>query len=669
MKQNPSIPNNHLKLFAAFWAFVIIAPLVYFPGPSELTGHPWKVELTASFLLFSTFIFSRFRSKSEGDHFLTPLKSLIWVIAPLSAFILWSGISLFWADSDLSVAHHTLVWSCYLIFFVAISQIVVNPKFFQITVISLSVVVGIVAANCIVEYTFSPGIGETFGFRYARFAEIHATLLPLFLGYVLRLKKRHLIWAISITLLVWLAVLFTMSRGALLSSVAGLSVFVALRLINKKTVLEKKRLVFAVLGIAAILFLAQFQIFYTGQPKATTLNRLVVKNEKDVDNSLAGNVRFLYHGVALEMFDENFLTGVGADNFGLEFNEYRAVYSADENNKSAAAQQEWLLPERAHSEYLQILAELGIVGALFFGLFVCGIARLSFAEIKKTVFQRSDILTHSAIAGLAAFLINSAVSSYSFRLMQNGLVFFFLLAIVLRKYFIAQNNESADRQFSFSVRLKPLLAAFFILAPLSLTIFSGLKATSQYFVYRAERQKDFSAAETDYHFAEKLDAANASVSSSYGFRLLHEKSYPESAAQFERALNKGINTTISYSYLITAQTLANDLERAEKTAAEAVKIYPYSIFMRVRRAALLKKLNKNDEAAAHLDFARRLNPKQAETWWLLMTEGAPLTSQRARTDKNLVELMELKPDGAIYSILTEREILFPSEKTEFNFDR
>ncbi len=654
-----------MKLFAAFWAFVIIAPLVYFPGPADLFGHPWKVELTVSFLLFSTLLFSQFRLKAADGYLQTAPKSVVWLFVLLFAFTVWSGISIFWADSNLSVAHHTLVWICYLVFFLVVSQIVVHPKFFQTTLISLSVVVGIIAVNCILEYTFSPDIGDTFASRYARFAEIHAALLPLFFGYVLRLKKRHLIWAISVTLLVWLAVLLTMSRGALLSSVIGLSVFVAFRLINHKTVLEKKRLVFGVIGITAVIFLTQIQIFDTGQPKATTLNRLVVKNEKDADNSLGGNVRFLFHGVAREMFAENPVTGVGADNFGLKFNEYRAPFSADERNKASAAQQEWLLPERAHSEYLQILAELGIVGAALFGLFIFGIARLSFGEIKQRVFARSDILTHSAIAGMIAFLINSAVSSYSFRLMQNGLIFFFLLAIALRKHFSKPNQISAAHTV-INRRLKIAFALFAAVGCLSLTVFSALKATSQFYVYQGERQTDFADAESNFRFAAQIDPANASANSAFGFRLLSEGFYPESAAQINVALEKGLNTSIAYSYLIAAQTLANEPEAALKTAAEAVNIYPYSVFLRVRYAALLQKSNRLNESAAQYEAAERLDRKQAETWRLFINEGAPTASERARRDKNFVELMELKPDGAIYSILTEREILYPQEKSQFN---
>ncbi|HYP50560.1 MAG TPA: hypothetical protein VEQ34_06430, partial [Pyrinomonadaceae bacterium] len=130
-----------------------------------------------------------------------------------------------------------------------------------------------------------------------------------------------------------------------------------------------------------------------------------------------------------------------------------------------------------------------------------------------------------------------------------------------------------------------------------------------------------------------------------------------------------INTTVSYSYLISAQTLSNDLEQAEKTNAEAVRIFPYSIFMRVRYASLLEKLHLKDESVKQYESARQLDKKQAETWRLLINNGAFAASQRAKTDKEILNLMELRPAPALYAILTEREILYPEEKSKFNFGK
>jgi hypothetical protein len=121
--------QNYLKLFSIVWVFVLIAPLIYFPGPAVLSGHPWKVELTASFLLFlisSCLLYRIHRSECRSAQISSQI--VLWILAPVSLFVLWSGATVFEAGSTLSVWHHTLVWAGYLIFFLFALKIVSDKK-------------------------------------------------------------------------------------------------------------------------------------------------------------------------------------------------------------------------------------------------------------------------------------------------------------------------------------------------------------------------------------------------------------------------------------------------------------------------------------------------------------------------------------------------------------
>ncbi|MGI9035346.1 MAG: O-antigen ligase family protein [Pyrinomonadaceae bacterium] len=655
-----------LKWFCAVWTFAILTPLIYFPAPGVLAGHPWKVELTLSLVLASAFGGFLIFKQNELHNFSIDRKVWIWIIAPFSLFILWSAASVFWANSIESVLHHTLVWAVYLTFFLFAAKIAANKNLLKISLISLSLALAAIGLQCIVEYTFSAAVGETFGFRFARYAEIYAAVLPLFLSFVLRLKKKHLAWAIILSSIAWLAVLFSMSRAAFLSSAAGLGIFFSLRLLTKTDFVEKRRLIFAALGLAVIAFLVQFPVINSGEIKGTTLTRLTTQKADDPDNSVGQNVRFLFAGVGLKMFADNVLNGVGADNFGLEFNKYRAVFSSDEKNKSVAGQQEALLPERAHDEYLQILAELGAVGGIIFLCFVFGIARLTFSQLKLEKSSRSNILTHAALAGIIAFLINSLFSSFSFRLMQNGIVFFFLLALLLKNYFSAKPEKS---NFYFAAPVfRNRIAAVLIAFCLSLLTLSTLKASSQYFVYRAENEKDLSVAESYYEKAEMLDAANASATYSFGLRLLGEGKYKDSALQFRKSIEKGLNTTVCYSLLASAQILSGDTQSAEKTLAEAVEIFPFSTFAQVRYASVLKTNGKEREAAKHFQIAERINREQAETWRIFINQGGIAANKHAFANKVVTDLEKLTPAQAVPLILSEREILHPEEVVKINFN-
>lgn len=658
-----SFRDDRLKLFSAVWTIVIIAPLIYATGSLAFIGHPWRVELATSFILCVFLTWCLFTNRTDINAPSISPKIVSSIIAPCCALIIWSAISAFWANSILSVAHHTLVWACYLVFFLFSIYVVSDKKLFRISVISLGIVTGIICISSVIEFTSK----EIIEYRYARFAEIFAALLPLFFSFILWANRKYLVWSILVTILLWLGILFSLSRGAFLSSIIGLSVFISFRIYHKKTFIEKRRLIFAALGIVFIALLAQIpNLLTTSEQKASTFSRVVIQDEKDPSNSISLNARFLFAGVGLEMFFENYLVGVGADNYGLEFNKYRAVFSANPANKSTANLQEELLPQRAHNEYLQILAELGIVGATIFLLLFWGIAKLGLSEIKRNKFRRANILTHSAVAGMIAFLCSSLFSSFSFRLMQNGLVFFFLLAILLRNHAVEKNREKQN-DLLITPRLKLAFVSIALLACSSLTVLSTLKAASQFFVSQAERQENFETAKFYYENAILLDSANGLANYSYGLRLLDERNYQESAAQFQKSVENGLNDSVSYSNLVSLQILANDVQPALATNSHAVEIFPYSIFLRVRYAALLKKLDRKEESDRQFEIAVRYDRKQAETWRLLINNGALTASRESRVNKEILSWEELKPQRAIYSVLTEQQIVYPDEKPKFIF--
>lgn len=648
--------------FCLIWAFTILTPLIYFPGPTVLTGHPWKVELSLSFILLIWALNSFKKDKPINCAF--QKEDLRQIVIPFLFFVIWSGLSVFWASSLQSVFHHTFLWAAYFVFFIFISSTVVSQKLLRLNLIGVSLIVGAISVQCIIEYVFSPEIGQTYGFRFARYAEIQATLLPLFLSFALRLKGKNLVKAIFLNLIVWFAIILSMSRGALASAVLGVAFFIFLRVITKSIYDEKKRLFFLpVIGILLLTSLTYLPYIFSNIGKSTTLSRITVSNPDDPDNSLGNNVRFLFLGVTKEMFTDNIILGVGADNYGSEFNKYRKVYSSDERNKSNANQQEAYIPERAHNEYLQILSELGIIGGFIFIIFIFGIISISIKEIRDKSNNRNNILSHAALAGIFAFLISSLFSSFSFRLMQNGIVFFFLLVLMLRNRFSNQESSEEIKYFSFINQAKN--KNFQIIAVIScmlLFTLSFLKATSQYLTFWAESEPNPIIATNLFKKAMLLDPSGASVNYSYGLKCLINQDFVSANKQFREAVDKGVNSSPVYSLLASAQILSNDTQSAEETLREAVYNYPYSVFIRVRYSLILETNGKLTEADNQFRIAQELNIKQANSWRYFIKEGAASANIKALSDNsNMVTLENLQPIQAVEIFLLEREISHPEE--------
>lgn len=628
----------------ALWPVVLLTPLLPFPSPSLLLGHPWKPELFLALLLSLAVAFILIRS--QGDFSLFENKPITIAMA---ALVIWSGTSIFWAASANSVLHHTLVWAIYLVFFSLVSKAILDRRILLRSVYVLGVVALIISVNCVIEYVLRENIDSTFGFRYGRFSEVWAALLPLFLAFTCRSSGVKMALSLAVTLLMWLALLFSTSRTSLAAAVGGIGIFVAGVLVTRKGRARSKALGILVSLLLGFGVVTQLPIFTAqNENKTTTFDRISGGSETDPSNSLGQNIRFLFAKVGIEMLRQNPIRGVGADNFGVEFNRYRAAVSESDENAELVTGNEDAIPERAHNEYLQVTLELGIVGATIFAAFLIAVVWSGFRSLADSV----NIYKLAAVAGMAAFLFSSVFSSYSFRLVQNGVVFFFLAAMLTTR----RSQRPRGGRTLFVAGLA---------ACLCLVVFSSLKAASQYVTYRGETSRDISASLAELSTAEKLDSANAAANYIAASKLLNDARYPEAAVQYQTAIDKGIGTSSTYSYLISAHSLGGNDHAALDRAAEAVRVFPYSPFLLTRHSVLLEKAGKSDEAQTQFAQAQKIDARQAETWKLFITQGARKAAEAGRQGIGVPLMADLYPQDGLYAMLAERQILYPEERYTF----
>jgi len=121
----------------------------------------------------------------------------------------------------------------------------------------------------------------------------------------------------------------------------------------------------------------------------------------------AGNVRSWDWWVGWEMFTDHPLTGVGLGNYKLNFLPYKAEFLATPRGEAydfyidRAAQ--------AHNEYVQVLAELGVLGVLALASFLAVLAVTLWKRLRSNdEANRLDLLLFTC--GIATFLIHGLVS-------------------------------------------------------------------------------------------------------------------------------------------------------------------------------------------------------------------------------------------------------------------
>lgn len=642
----------------AFWSALLLIPLLrIIPNPASVTGNPWKVELfAAAFLCLAVFwaLLKKIR-----------LEINLPVLIPFLLFIAWSGISFFWAESGQAVAHHTLVWTSYLLFYCFFLHLLKSqPNGRTLLLGALAVAFLIIAFSCffdtvtMVDFIQNEG---PFRIRYARYAEVLAMLSPLFWALSLQVRNRKSqITFLAIGAACWLGVVLSLSKGAFLAGICAFAIFFGASLIFSKKIYDRRKI--AVLIVVWLVITCASQISFTSNSNIpTTTDYISGSADKSRNTTL---MRVFTWKIARQMFADHPLTGVGADNFGLEFRNSRIDYAANNPDDELLSIAEDYMVERAHNEFLQIFAELGIVGAMIFLALAGGFLFLTAKAFAANGCRFSPLLW-AYLAGFCGFFVSSMVSSFSFRVVQNGIVFFFLLALATVEVQKILRKKKKPQPRVVSVGSRPALAFSFGLASLFFVL--ALCANlSNYYVASAEQAEDFAAAEDFYRRALALNPRNASAYFSYGQNLYFKKQPEKAVPMLEKAIENGLDASIVYSYLASAHVATNDDRATEETIAEALRIYPRSIFLRVRYAALLEKKGAAEKSAEHLEIARRIDDRQANGWRELINSGARASALKARNDERITSPRDLLPNGALFAVLDEQAVenRFPRESKE-----
>ncbi|HKP67932.1 MAG TPA: O-antigen ligase family protein [Pyrinomonadaceae bacterium] len=636
-------------------ALTLLATWIPFVPAWNTFIHIWRVDLAASVFLFFTLSYLFFRSNRPALFSNLSNQERRLIVYPIIAFISWSALSIAWSPSWKSAVHHTLLWSEYLSFYLLVRYLVDHSNNFSKLVKTIAIVLVLFALPALVEYTATISFGgsSTFRARFAKYGEQIVTLLPLLLVILFRSSGRRFQTVLAAVVLMWLLIYSTAGRVNMLLFAAviggmGIGVFF----------LQRYRRNFAVLLLAVVLAPVPFYLFSlaVGTPDIPIAARFA----DSVGNSFSLELRKLMNTVSVEMFKSAPVTGVGADNYGLQYNNYRERYSALNPDDPNLRWGEIGIVGQAHNEYLQIAAELGIVGVAIFGWFLVGLAFLGWKSI--AALKKGSLVPFASTLGLAMFLASSAVSSYSFRLVPNAFVFFVVLAVA-SKTLLKQTEKAfvAEKALAWT---RPALAAG-IAACLLLATYSSIRVASVIVTEQANRTLQLEDAVPLYQTAMMLDNENPDVRNNFGKRYFRKERYGEAVPLLAESIRIGRAESTDFSYLATCQFLSGNSSAAEATMEQAATYYPRSPFVLTRYAGVLHDNGKAHEATIYLNKALDLDRPAANTWWTMINRGSQVASDMAFSNPEHRPIMDLWPTASIYAVLDERQIRHPEEKTVF----
>ncbi|HSI87812.1 MAG TPA: O-antigen ligase family protein [Pyrinomonadaceae bacterium] len=207
--------------------------------------------------------------------------------------------------------------------------------------------------------------------------------LPLgmmFAGAVNRDKKLLYVTGIG---LMGVALLLSGSRGGLVAFLAQIVLLVIL------TVDSKRKSNFALktaLAVVLVVAIVGGSFFVGGESSLTRLAETATSQDITTD-------RAHIWSVTLDVITNNMPFGAGLGAFGVAYTAYD-TYSGLER------------VEQAHNDYLQVLADAGIVGLILGGIFLFLIIRLGMSAAKSSNLFRRGVAV-GAFSGIFAILVHS----------------------------------------------------------------------------------------------------------------------------------------------------------------------------------------------------------------------------------------------------------------------
>lgn len=646
-------PSISVWMFILGAIAVLLIPIIRIWSDVDTYIHPWRPELAASIFLSLFLIWAIY--KHEFKHFVDDISPFEYrtIFFPLIVFLLYGTSSIFWANSGMSVLHHSGVWICYILFYL-FTRYFTDTTYGTVdfVILGLAVFLWLICLPPVIEYYSVLSAGELpqLGLRYSKYTELANTAVPLLAALYFRLTGKKATFAIITLVLVSFFTVATQSRSGIgLFHIAALASGLVVFIFPTLRVFRKKAL-FLIGTVLLTTLLSNLVLL------ATVGSVPVIDRVQDPSISDSTRLRPLLIRVSMEMLSDRPLTGIGADNFGQEYTRFQAKLADKDRNYPDLRITEDQMPERAHNEFAQIGAELGIIGLTFFAIFLAGICVWGFRCLRQS---DPSIYQVTAFIGIGIFFASSCVTSYSFRTLQNGLMFFLVLAIAVGHS--VRPSELARGTDTKPVRWHKVVFAFGLLGCVTLATLSVIRVIAVKQIIEAGIQPDKSSSERLFAKAEATDPENATIQAVIGRNLLSISRPNDAIPHLRRTIELGRALTTDYSYLATAQILAGQQSEAIASLEEGLRVYPLSVFLHTRIGALQNEYAFPEESSVHLKRAREIDSAQSQTWRYFAESGGRIASEKA-FQFNLPKVMDLKPNAAIYAMKDDRELRHPEEK-------
>lgn len=404
----------------ALWAMMLIGPLVAVLGTVWLVRAWRTAELTLStdpllYPVAALLVFALFQLLPFGNSSVTAELLSIPASSALTA-------------DPYSTRIFAVRMAGYLIFFAAALTFVDTEKRLRKLVGAIAIFGGAIAFAGIIQWLASPD--AIYGVRptpqaipFGPYVNRHhfASLMVLFSGVALAQifsrsvsREKKLLFAIS-AILMAAAVVLTGSRGGILAYIAMFAVCVLAVFRRSENDADRPSRLPIAIGSAAFLVLIVGLVIFLGGADPLLRGFGIQNTGDDVSSG-----RLHFWSVAWQVFLSNPVFGAGMEAFGVAYTQF------DSRNG-------FYRTEQAHNDYLQMLADGGIVGFAIVVSFVVLLAKKGVGVITASSDDLQRVTRIGAFAGCVGILVHSF---FDFPLRTASNAFFFLLVAAMMAAYI-----------------------------------------------------------------------------------------------------------------------------------------------------------------------------------------------------------------------------------------
>lgn len=254
--------------------------------------------------------------------------------------------------------------------------------------------------------------------HFAGFAELvlPLALVPLVLG---RVRRERLAVVGLFAVLPMAALFFSASRGGIVSFLVQFALLILL-------LLRRRGLGKRLLGVAAVLLAALLMVAWLG------LGEVLERFSSIQSLEVTGGKRAAMRRGTWHIFLDHPLAGTGLGTLQIVYPPYETLYDGK-------------IVNHAHNDYLEALAETGVLGGFCCAWFLVVLLRKSVSRFRENAFSFAGALQLSGLVACAGFLVHALVD-FNFHIPSNLWLFLLMAQLATAEIQLTPSSRASSRR-------------------------------------------------------------------------------------------------------------------------------------------------------------------------------------------------------------------------------